>query len=94
MSMHCSRRSIVIGSVVSILAGASNAQTVHAEVVLKEGAKVTSEELIEHVKGRVGRFKAPKAVVSVEQLPVSVVGKVLRRHVRDKYWKDQARRVS
>ena len=69
-------------------------EAVHAEVVLKEGALVAAEELIEHVKSKVGRFKAPKAVVFVEQLPVSVVGKVLRRHVRDKYWKDQTRRVS
>lgn len=69
-------------------------EAVHAEVVLKEGAQVPAEELIEHVKGQVGRFKAPKSVVFVEQLPVSVVGKVLRRHVRDKYWKDQARRVA
>ncbi len=69
-------------------------EAVHAEVVRRDGAEVTVEELIEHVKGRIGRFKAPKAIVFVEQLPVSVVGKVLRRHVRDKYWKNQARRVS
>ena len=69
-------------------------EAVHAEVVLKDGAAVTAEELIEHVKGKLGRFKAPKAVVFVDALPVSVVGKVLRRHVRDKYWAGQARRVS
>ncbi|GAB2585347.1 long-chain fatty acid--CoA ligase [Ramlibacter solisilvae] len=69
-------------------------EAVHAEVVLKDGATATSEELIEHVKGKLGRFKAPKEVVFVDALPVSVVGKVLRRHVRDKYWAAQARRVS
>ncbi|MEJ8845801.1 class I adenylate-forming enzyme family protein [Variovorax rhizosphaerae] len=69
-------------------------EAVHAEVVLREGVEVDAEELIDHVKGQLGRYKAPKEVVFVQQLPVSVVGKVLRRHVRDKYWKDQARRVS
>lgn len=69
-------------------------EAVHAEVVLKDGVQAPAEDLIEHVKSRIGRFKAPKTIAFVQQLPVSAVGKVLRRHVRDKYWKDQARRVS
>ncbi|MFC5694721.1 AMP-binding protein [Pseudomonas sp. GCM10022186] len=69
-------------------------EAVHAEVVLKPGMAVTEEELIELVKERLGRFKAPKSVTFVDALPVSAVGKVLRRQVRERYWKDQARRVS
>ncbi|MCY1520406.1 Long-chain-fatty-acid--CoA ligase FadD13 [compost metagenome] len=69
-------------------------EALHAEVVVKAGAQVTVEELIEHVKGRLGRFKVPKSVVFVEALPVSVVGKVLRRQVREKYWEGKGRRVS
>ncbi|MEM5385992.1 AMP-binding protein [Paraburkholderia phymatum] len=69
-------------------------EAVHAEVVLRSDARVTPEELIEHVKGRLGRFKAPKSVEFVQSLPVSVVGKVLRRQVRERYWKDRARMVS
>ncbi|MET0540898.1 MAG: AMP-binding protein [Variovorax sp.] len=68
-------------------------EAVHAEVVLRAGNRASAEELIDHVKGRIGRFKAPKAVTFVEGLPLSVAGKVLRRQVREKYWKDQARRV-
>ncbi|WP_371227892.1 AMP-binding protein [Pseudomonas sp. QE6] len=69
-------------------------EAVHAEVVLKAGAQVSVEELQAYVKERLGRFKAPKSILLVDALPVSVVGKVLRRQVRDKYWKDKARRVS
>ncbi|MCY1445912.1 Long-chain-fatty-acid--CoA ligase [compost metagenome] len=69
-------------------------EAVHAEVVLKEGSQLSSDGLIEHVKNRLGRFKAPKSLVFVSELPVSVVGKVLRRTVREKYWKDVSRRVS
>ncbi|HBD37604.1 MAG TPA: long-chain fatty acid--CoA ligase, partial [Cupriavidus sp.] len=69
-------------------------EAVHAEVVLKSDASVDPQALIEHVKEKLGRFKAPKTVAVVEALPVSAVGKVLRRHVREKYWKDQSRRVS
>ncbi|RJG26429.1 long-chain fatty acid--CoA ligase [Massilia cavernae] len=69
-------------------------EAVHAEVVLKFGASVDTESLVEHAKERLGRFKAPKTVKIVETLPVSAVGKVLRRQVREKYWSDQTRRVS
>lgn len=69
-------------------------EAVHAEVMLKDGQVVSVESLIEHVKGRLGRFKAPKSIHFVEALPLSVVGKVLRRKVREKYWKDKARCVS
>ncbi|MFM0504779.1 class I adenylate-forming enzyme family protein [Paraburkholderia caffeinilytica] len=68
-------------------------ETVHAEVLVRAGSEVSAEELIEHVKGLLGRFKAPKSISFVEALPLSPVGKVLRRHVREKYWKDQARRI-
>ncbi|GJG94373.1 class I adenylate-forming enzyme family protein [Cupriavidus pauculus] len=69
-------------------------EAVHAEVVLKPGSTVNADALIEHVKDRLGRFKAPKTIAMVEALPVSAVGKVLRRRVREKYWTDQPRRVS
>jgi acyl-CoA synthetase (AMP-forming)/AMP-acid ligase II len=69
-------------------------EAVHAEVVLRAGEQVSAEALIEHVKSGLGRYKAPKSVAFVDALPLSVVGKVLRRQVREKYWKGLARRVS
>jgi acyl-CoA synthetase (AMP-forming)/AMP-acid ligase II len=69
-------------------------EAVHAEVVLRADAEVSADALIEYVKGRLGRFKAPKTMVFVESLPVSVVGKVLRRQVRERHWKDRSRLVS
>jgi acyl-CoA synthetase (AMP-forming)/AMP-acid ligase II len=68
-------------------------EAVHAEVVLRPGSRVGIEALIEYVKSRIGRFKAPKSVNFVEALPLSVAGKVLRRQVREKYWQDQSRKV-
>ncbi|NUU39329.1 class I adenylate-forming enzyme family protein, partial [Pseudomonas sp. C2B4] len=69
-------------------------EAVHAEVVLKAGMTVDDQELIALVKERLGGFKAPKSVKIVKALPVSAVGKVLRRQVRERYWVDQSRRVS
>ncbi|WP_322033897.1 AMP-binding protein [Paraburkholderia sp. J76] len=69
-------------------------EAVHAEVVLKAGAVADAGELIAYVKARIGRFKAPKSIAFVESLPLSTVGKVLRRQIRDKHWGNQARQVS
>lgn len=68
-------------------------EAVHAEVILKEGEELSEEALIEYCKGHIARHKAPKTVRFVNQLPLSPVGKVLRRGVREKYWKDQERRI-
>ncbi len=69
-------------------------EAIHAEVILKDGEEATSDGLIEHVKEHLARFKAPKSVAIVDELPVSSAGKVLRRRVREKYWTGRGRRVS
>jgi len=68
-------------------------EAVHAEVVLRPGTSATVEELIAHVKSRIGSYKAPKSITLVGELPISVVGKVVRRQVKEKYWKGKERRV-
>ncbi|MES2129053.1 MAG: AMP-binding protein [Pseudomonadota bacterium] len=69
-------------------------EAVHAEVLLRAGCTATAQELIAHVKSALGGYKTPKTLVLVDALPTSVVGKVLRRQVRDKYWQGLARKVS
>ena len=68
-------------------------EAVHAEVILREGMTVSADELIAHAKSKIGSYKAPKTVRFVDELPLSPVGKVLRRHVRAPYWEGQERRV-
>ena len=58
-------------------------EALHAEVMLKEGASVTPDELQKHVRSQLGGYKTPKSIELVAELPVSVVGKVLRRKVRE-----------
>jgi fatty-acyl-CoA synthase len=67
-------------------------EAVHAEVVLRPDATVTVQELIEFAKLRLS-YKAPKTIDIVQELPLSSVGKVLRRKVREKYWSGQRRAV-
>ncbi|MEK7361138.1 MAG: AMP-binding protein, partial [Pseudomonadota bacterium] len=50
-------------------------ETPCAFVELKEGAKVTEQEMIEHCRGHLARFKVPKAVVFCV-LPKTSTGKI------------------
>jgi acyl-CoA synthetase (AMP-forming)/AMP-acid ligase II len=68
-------------------------EAVHAEIILREDATVEANELIDFVKARLGNYKAPKSVAFVAELPLSPVGKVLRRRVKEPYWAGQDRRV-
>ena len=58
-------------------------EAVHAEVQLREGQLVEASVLVEHVKQRLASYKAPKSVSFSDALPLTSVGKVLRRKVRE-----------
>jgi fatty-acyl-CoA synthase len=55
-----------------------------AFVTLRPGEAVSAEDLIEHVKGRVARFKAPKRVVFTD-LPKTATGKILKFMLRETF---------
>ncbi|MGB0954525.1 MAG: class I adenylate-forming enzyme family protein [Panacagrimonas sp.] len=69
-------------------------EAILAEVVIKPGQTLATEALKQHVKEQLGSYKTPKQVVIVDTLPLSVVGKVLRRQVREKYFQDHFRKVN
>ncbi|HET8568310.1 MAG TPA: long-chain fatty acid--CoA ligase [Candidatus Limnocylindria bacterium] len=56
-------------------------ECVHAYVVLRPGMTTTEEELIEHCRRSLARFKVPERIVFRSELPKSLVGKVLRREL-------------
>ena len=58
-----------------------------AFIVLKEGAKATEEEIIKFVKERVAPYKAIREVEFRKELPMTMVGKVLRRVLREEEYK-------
>ncbi len=68
-------------------------ERVHAVVTLKEGQQATAEEIINFCKGNLAKYKAPGSVEFVESLPKNPQGKILKREIREKYWKDKKRRV-
>ncbi|HEV3474296.1 MAG TPA: long-chain fatty acid--CoA ligase [Actinomycetota bacterium] len=58
-------------------------EAVKALVVLAADESATEEEIAEHCRGSLARFKCPTEVELVASLPKHVTGKVLRRALRD-----------
>ena len=54
-----------------------------AFVVRRPEASATEDELIEHCRDRLAKFKVPKAVTFLDALPRNPSGKVLKRELRD-----------
>jgi fatty-acyl-CoA synthase len=52
--------------------------------VVTNGDATTPDELIEHCRAQLARFKVPKDVVVVDALPRNPSGKVLKRELRDR----------
>jgi acyl-CoA synthetase (AMP-forming)/AMP-acid ligase II len=62
-------------------------------VLLKSGQSTDEKNLMEFCKDRLARYKAPKKIDFVRELPTSPVGKVLRREVKRRYWQDGGRGI-
>jgi acyl-CoA synthetase (AMP-forming)/AMP-acid ligase II len=56
-------------------------QRLRAFVVLCNGASLDEAGVKDHVKGNLARFKVPREVVFLEQLPRNATGKVLKREL-------------
>ncbi|MEN8161303.1 MAG: AMP-binding protein [Myxococcota bacterium] len=68
-------------------------EAVQAAVTLRPGHAAEPDELIAFCKERLARFKVPKAIDVLPELPKSGVGKILRRALREPWWKDRERGV-
>jgi long-chain acyl-CoA synthetase len=65
------------------LPGENGGEEVAAAVVLREGAALDAPELREYTRRFLTPYKIPRRIVAVDELPKSMIGKVLRRKVRD-----------
>jgi long-chain acyl-CoA synthetase len=53
-----------------------------AYIVLKSGEQATEDEIINFVRGKIAKFKAPRSVEFVRSLPQGPTGKILKRELR------------
>ena len=74
----------VVAAAVVGLPRSSGGEEVAAAVVLREGAAEDMEGLRDFCRTRLTAYKVPRRITAVDDLPRSLIGKVLRREVRDR----------
>ena len=62
---------------------ARGGEMVVAAVELNEGAQLDEQALREHCRGLLAAYKVPRKIRQVEELPRSMLGKILRKQVRE-----------
>jgi long-chain acyl-CoA synthetase len=69
-------------------------EQVHAIVVRRSGIEVTADEIIAYARESIAGYKVPKSVdFRDEPLPLSGAMKVLKRDLREPYWKGRDKRI-
>ncbi len=60
-----------------------------AYVVLKAGKSLTKEEIVQHCTEKMAKFKVPKEIEFIDELPRNPSGKVLKRQLRAMHMEDK-----
>ncbi len=68
-------------------------ERVHAIVQAKPGESIDLDELRSFVEARVGGYKRPRAYEVRDELPRTDAGKLLKRVLRDEFWRDRSTAV-
>ncbi|GMA18704.1 AMP-binding protein [Arsenicicoccus piscis] len=69
-------------------------ETILALVVRREGSTLTEQDVIDHCKARVARYKAPSIVEFRDGLDRTATGKLQKFKLRAPYWADRDRKVN
>jgi len=77
----------VIESAVIGVPHADFGEGVTAVVVCDKGARVDEAAVLKALDGRLAKFKMPKRVIVVDELPRNAMGKVQKNILRDTYSK-------
>ncbi|MFF0910576.1 long-chain-fatty-acid--CoA ligase [Microbacterium enclense] len=77
----------VAGAAVVALTRPRGGEEVAAAIVVREGTDVDTEAIKEFCRSRLAPYKVPRRVFVVDDLPRSLIGKVLRREVRERLMK-------
>jgi len=64
-----------------------------AFVVKRSGTELSADELLDYLKQQLASFKLPRKIEFVDELPMSPMGKVLKKELRAPYWEGRERSV-
>jgi long-chain acyl-CoA synthetase len=68
-------------------------EAVHLIVALRPGAVLHAGSLLAYCRGKLADYKLPKSVEARSDLPRSPAGKILKRILRDAFWKEVSVKV-
>lgn len=69
-------------------------EEVTAIVVKKPNNNINAKDLIDFVYQHKGKVNAPKSIIFVDELPLTSLGKIDKKTIRNTYWKGLERQVS
>lgn len=64
-------------------------EALFAVIVPAPGKTLTSKDIIEHCRGKIGGFKIPRQMDFIAEMPKSAMGKILKTELRDRYGKEK-----
>ncbi len=71
-------------------------EQIKAVVELRRGRRArttrSAASIMEHLQGRLAKFKWPRTIDFIDELPREPTGKLLKRKLRDPYWADRETR--
>jgi acyl-CoA synthetase (AMP-forming)/AMP-acid ligase II len=62
--------------------------------VLKQGCPADASEIMDYARERLAGYKLPKSIDFVNELPRNPSGKILKRALRERFWKGYERQVN
>jgi fatty-acyl-CoA synthase/long-chain acyl-CoA synthetase len=68
-------------------------ETVHAVVVVREGAMMTADDVMAFSRDHLANYKLPRSVTFIEELPKTGSGKILKRELRAPFWAGRTSQV-
>jgi fatty-acyl-CoA synthase/long-chain acyl-CoA synthetase len=68
-------------------------EKVHATIVAQPGEALSEAQVVEFARERLAGYKIPRSVAFAEEIPRTGSGKILKRQLREPFWKDRDTRV-
>lgn len=68
-------------------------ESVHAQIICRKGADLTQEDVIEFARENMARFKCPRSVEFVVDVPRTPSGKPKKNVIREDFWAEESRRI-
>jgi fatty-acyl-CoA synthase/long-chain acyl-CoA synthetase len=68
-------------------------ESVHAIVVPREGSRLTEQDVIAFAREHLASYKIPRSVSFTDEIPRTGSGKILKRVLREPFWKGHGRKV-